>query len=37
MVCPMDMPMGPDYVLGPGDSLTVNLWGGDFAALGQGG
>ncbi len=24
---PMDMPMGPDYVLGPGDSLTVNLWG----------
>ena len=25
---PMDMPMGPDYVLGPGDSLTVNLWGG---------
>jgi protein involved in polysaccharide export with SLBB domain len=25
---PMDMPVGPDYVLGPGDSLTVNLWGG---------
>lgn len=24
---PMDMPMGPDYVLGPGDSLTINLWG----------
>src|SRR5579862_1371383 len=25
---PMDMPVGPDYVLGPGDSLTVSLWGG---------
>lgn len=25
---PMDLPVGPDYVLGPGDSLTVNLWGG---------
>jgi protein involved in polysaccharide export with SLBB domain len=25
---PMDLPMGPDFVLGPGDSLTVNLWGG---------
>jgi protein involved in polysaccharide export with SLBB domain len=25
---PMDVPVGPDYVLGPGDSLTVNLWGG---------
>src|SRR6202142_1953576 len=24
---PMDMPMGPDYVLGPGDSRTINLWG----------
>jgi protein involved in polysaccharide export with SLBB domain len=25
---PMDLPAGPDYVLGPGDALTVNLWGG---------
>jgi protein involved in polysaccharide export with SLBB domain len=25
---PMDVPVGPDYVLGPGDSLTVSLWGG---------
>lgn len=25
---PMDMPVGPDYVLGPGDGLNVNLWGG---------
>lgn len=24
---PMDMPVGPDYVLGPGDSLNVELWG----------
>jgi protein involved in polysaccharide export with SLBB domain len=24
---PMDLPAGPDYVLGPGDSLTLNLWG----------
>ncbi len=25
---PMDLPVGPDYVLGPGDSLIVNMWGG---------
>jgi protein involved in polysaccharide export with SLBB domain len=25
---PMDMPVGPDYVLGPGDSLSIDLWGG---------
>jgi len=25
---PMDLPVGPDYVLGPGDGLIVNLWGG---------
>jgi protein involved in polysaccharide export with SLBB domain len=25
---PMDLPVGPDYVLGPGDGLVVNLWGG---------
>jgi protein involved in polysaccharide export with SLBB domain len=25
---PMDLPVGPDYVLGPGDSLSINLWGG---------
>jgi protein involved in polysaccharide export with SLBB domain len=24
---PMDLPMGPDYVLGPGDALVLNLWG----------
>ena len=25
---PMDLPVGPDYVLGPGDNLIVNMWGG---------
>jgi protein involved in polysaccharide export with SLBB domain len=25
---PMDLPAGPDYVVGPGDGLTINLWGG---------
>lgn len=25
---PMDLPVGPDYVLGPGDNIVVNLWGG---------
>jgi len=24
---PMDMPVGPDYVIGPGDGLTVQIWG----------
>ncbi len=26
-VIPMDMPAGPDYILGPGDGLSINLWG----------
>jgi protein involved in polysaccharide export with SLBB domain len=25
---PMDLPVGPDYVIGPGDGLEINLWGG---------
>lgn len=25
---PMDMPVGPDYVLGPGDGISIDLWGG---------
>jgi polysaccharide biosynthesis/export protein len=25
---PMDVPVGPDYVVGPGDGLEINLWGG---------
>ncbi len=24
----MDLPVGPDYVVGPGDSLSVDMWGG---------
>jgi len=24
----LDAPIGPDYVIGPGDSLTINMWGG---------
>jgi len=25
---PMDMPVGPEYVVGPGDGLSIDLWGG---------
>lgn len=25
---PMDLPAGPDYIVGPGDGLSVDLWGG---------
>jgi protein involved in polysaccharide export with SLBB domain len=25
---PMDLPAGPDYVVGPGDGLSINLFGG---------
>lgn len=25
---PLDVPIGPDYVLGPGDGLIIDLWGG---------
>jgi polysaccharide biosynthesis/export protein len=24
---PMDLPAGPDYVLGPGDGMNIDLWG----------
>jgi hypothetical protein len=24
---PMDLPVGPDYVIGPGDGLAIDLWG----------
>jgi protein involved in polysaccharide export with SLBB domain len=30
---PMDLPAGPDYVLGSGDSLIVNMWGGQSNRL----
>ncbi len=26
-IIPFDLPVGPDYVVGPGDSLAVDLWG----------
>ena len=26
-VIPMDLPVGPDYIVGPGDSLAIDLWG----------
>ena len=29
----MDIPVGPDYVLGPGDSLVINIWGGQSSRL----
>lgn len=25
---PLDVPLGPDYIVGAGDKLTINLWGG---------
>jgi protein involved in polysaccharide export with SLBB domain len=30
---PMDLPAGPDYVLGPGDTLVINIWGGQSGRL----
>lgn len=27
-VLPMDLPVGPEYVVGPGDGLSIDLWGG---------
>src|SRR5579862_5003347 len=26
-VIPMDLPVGPDYIVGTGDSLSIDLWG----------
>jgi protein involved in polysaccharide export with SLBB domain len=25
---PLDVPLGPDYVVGPGDILSIDIWGG---------
>ena len=25
---PMDLPVGPSYVVGPGDTLSIDIWGG---------
>ncbi len=30
---PMDLPAGPDYILGPGDGLKINMWGGVSGTL----
>src|SRR5215469_8940235 len=30
---PIDLPVGPDYVVGPGDGLAINLWGGVSSRL----
>ena len=30
---PLEIPVRPDYVVGPGDSLTINLWGGVTESL----
>jgi len=24
----LDVPLGPDYIVGPGDTLAINMWGG---------
>lgn len=29
----LDVPVGPDYVLGPGDELSISLWGGISQSL----
>lgn len=29
-LAPVDLPVGPDYILGPGDSLLVRSWGSFF-------
>ncbi len=30
---PLDVPLGPDYVVGAGDTLTINMWGGMTQSL----
>ncbi len=30
---PLDVSLGPDYVLGAGDTLTINMWGGVTQSL----
>src|SRR6266436_1897825 len=33
---PMDLPVGPDYVVGPGDGLAIALWGSVSQRLARG-
>jgi protein involved in polysaccharide export with SLBB domain len=30
---PLDVPLGPDYVVDPGDALTISMWGGMTLSL----
>ena len=30
---PLDVPIGPDYIVGPGDTLTIHLWGGTTQSI----
>jgi protein involved in polysaccharide export with SLBB domain len=30
---PLDVPLGPDYVIGAGDKLTIDLWGGTTQSI----
>jgi protein involved in polysaccharide export with SLBB domain len=30
---PLDVPLGPDYVVGPGDTLSIDMWGGVTVAI----
>jgi protein involved in polysaccharide export with SLBB domain len=30
---PLDVPLGPDYVIGAGDRLTIDLWGGTTQSI----
>ena len=30
---PLDVPLGPDYVVGPGDTLTIDMWGSVTVAV----
>jgi protein involved in polysaccharide export with SLBB domain len=30
---PLDVPIGPDYVVGPGDTLSITMWGGVATAI----
>jgi protein involved in polysaccharide export with SLBB domain len=32
-IIPMDLPVGPNYIVGPGDGLTIDLWGGTSERL----
>ena len=34
-ILPTDLPTGPDYVLGPGDALAINIWGTQTLTLNE--